>query len=333
MTSAPSNSEQSPRADLAVVFTTQSAIEASVVRALLDSHGIHSAVTSAVTHALLPLTVDGQSAVRIAVRPDEADAARRIIESSREGADRRLAPAAAPDALERSLGYRFRDRGLLEHALTHRSRAHEDVSGGVVDNESLEFLGDAVLGFVIADLLFHEFPDSDEGEKSKLKAALVSAVPLAQLGANLQLGEYLLFGRGEEKSGGRSKQALVANGYEALIAAIYLDGGVDSARAFIHRQFRPLLDELREGRRPETWARDHKSALQEWLQSHNLPLPEYRIADERGPDHRKVFRVDVRVRDEVVASADGRSKKEAEQRAAARALDQLTTADDQPPTS
>ena len=144
------------------------------------------------------------------------------------------------ETLQQTIGYRFRDRGLLEHAMTHTSRANEDVSGGVRDNESLEFLGDAVLGFVIADLLFNEFPDRDEGQKSKIKAALVSTTTLARLAERLSLGEHLLLGRGEEKTGGRRKQALLADGYEALIAAIYLDGGIEHARAFVAREFAAL---------------------------------------------------------------------------------------------
>ena len=121
--------------------------------------------------------------------------------------------------------------------MTHTSRANEDVSGGVRDNESLEFLGDAVLGFLIAELLFNEFPERDEGQKSKIKAALVSTTALARLAEQLSLGEHLLLGRGEEKTGGRRKQALLADGYEALIAAIYLDGGIEHVRAFVLREY------------------------------------------------------------------------------------------------
>src|SRR5579872_7592051 len=177
--------------------------------------------------------------VTISVHPNDAEEARRIIESHRtEFASPQVVRLRDEfDSLQQAIGYRFRDRGLLEHAMTHTSRANEDVSGGVVDNESLEFLGDAVLGFVIADLLFREFPQFDEGEKSKAKAALVSTATLARLAERLSLGDHLLLGRGEEKSGGRRKQALLADGYEALIAAIYLDGGIEHARAFIVREF------------------------------------------------------------------------------------------------
>jgi ribonuclease-3 len=225
------------------------------------------------------------------------------------------------DVLQRMVAYRFRDPGLLEHALTHTSRAHEDVSGGVFDNESLEFLGDAVLGFAIADLLFRKFPNHDEGWKSKIKAALVSTASLARLAERLNLGDHLLLGRGEEKTGGRRKQALLADGYEALIAAIYLDGGIDHATAFIQRQFGDLIEEARE---PERVTRDFKSTLQERVQSSGGPLPEYVVVGETGPDHHKTFRVEVRVAGQPLANASGRSKKEAEQEAARLALSRLT---------
>ena len=178
---------------------------------------------------------------------DEAEHAKRIIESHRqESGPGRVVPFGSElEPLERRIGYRFSDRGLLEHALTHRSRVHEDASGGVFDNESMEFLGDSVLGFVIADMLFREFPQHNEGEKSKLKASIVSATALARLGEKIGLGEYLILGRGEEKTGGRRKHALIADCYEALIAAIYLDGGIEPVRGFIERQFAELIDEAR----------------------------------------------------------------------------------------
>jgi ribonuclease-3 len=195
------------------------------------------------------------------------------------------------------------------------------VSGGVTDNESLEFLGDAVLGFIVADLLFHEFPASNEGQKSKLKASLVSTTTLAQQAERLALGDQLLLGRGEEKTGGRRKQALLADGYEALIAAIYLDGGIEQARAFIAREFAPLVDEARA--HGLVGQDDHKSALQELLQSRVQGLPEYRLAGTVGPDHRKLFQVDVIVNGEAMAQGSGLSKKEAEQEGAKAALEKL----------
>jgi ribonuclease III len=225
------------------------------------------------------------------------------------------------DGLQRAIAYRFRDSGLLEHAMTHTSRANEDVSGGVTDNESLEFLGDAVLGFVVADLLFREFPDCDEGEKSKMKAMLVSTATLARQAERLQLGDHLLLGRGEEKTGGRRKQALLADGYEALIAAVYLDGGIEQARAFIERELSGLVDDLR---RHGAAGQDYKSALQELVQAGSRPLPEYRLVGTLGPDHQKLFEVEVVVAGESLARATGPSKKEAEQEAARLALNRLS---------
>jgi ribonuclease-3 len=204
--------------------------------------------------------------------------------------------------------------------MTHTSRANEDASGGVADNESMEFLGDALLGFVIADMLFRDFPAFDEGEKSKTKAALVSTATLARQAERLRLGDHLLLGRGEEKTGGRRKQALLADGYEALLAAIYLDGGVDHARAFIVREFGGLIDDVR---RSGVSKQDYKSTLQELLQSRELPLPEYRLVGTVGPDHRKLFEIEVVVKGERLALATGPSKKEAEQEAARMALHAL----------
>ena len=308
--------------DLVVIFRTHSDIEAKIVRGLLETHGVMSVVSSDVLQSVFPMSVDGLTEVRIAVHASEAAEAQRIIDGHRtdlkNGVVVRLRDEFGP--LQHTIGYRFRDRGLLEHALTHTSRANEDVSGGVADNESMEFLGDALLGFVIADVLFREFPEFDEGQKSKTKAALVSTTTLARQAERLHLGDHLLLGRGEEKTGGRRKQALLADGYEALIAAIYLDGGIEPARAFITREFAPWLDDVR---RDGVSAQDYKSALQEFLQSHEMPLPEYRLAGTLGPDHRKLFEIEVIVRGERLASGTGRSKKEAEQDAARASLDKL----------
>ena len=302
-----------------MVFRSPSEIEARVVRGLLEAHGIASLVSSDVPRSIFPLAVDGIGDVRISVRTDDAEEAQRIIVSHRtEVTGARVVPLRNEfDAFERIIGYRFRDPGLLEHALTHTSRANEDVSGGVFDNESMEFLGDAVLGFAIADLLFRKFPHQDEGWKSKIKASLVSTSSLARLAERMNLGEHLLLGRGEEKTGGRRKQALLADGYEALIAAIYLDGGVEQAMTFLQRQFADLINEARE---PDSVMRDFKSALQERVQSNGQPPPEYIVVGEIGPDHHKTFHVEVRVRSQAVAEGSGRSKKEAEQEAARLAL-------------
>ncbi|HEX7137867.1 MAG TPA: ribonuclease III [Vicinamibacterales bacterium] len=306
--------------ELVVIFTTPSDIEARVIQSLLEAHGLMAVTSSGMSRAVFPLSVDRASDVRIAVHESEVDEARRIIESHRtdvrSGEVVRLRDEF--DALERAMQYRFRDRGLLEQALTHTSRANEDISGGVLDNESLEFLGDALLGFIVADLLFREFPEYDEGEKSKSKAMLVSTATLARQAERLQLGSHLLLGRGEEKTGGRRKQALLADGYEALIAAIYLDGGIDQARAFIIREFSPLLADVRDR---GAAGQDYKSALQELLQGREMPLPDYRLVGTIGPDHQKQFRVEVVVNGETLGHATGPSKKEAEQEAARAALE------------
>jgi ribonuclease III len=310
-------------ADLVTVFRTQSPIEAEVVKGLLEAHSIAALVQSDMPRTPFPMTLHE---LRLSVAPEDADRARSLIESHREErSSARVIPFGAEfEPLERTIGYRFRDRGLLEHALTHRSRVHEDASGGVFDNESMEFLGDSILGFVIADMLFREFPQHNEGQKSKLKASIVSATSLARLGERMGLGDYLILGRGEEKTGGRQKLALIADCYEALIAAVYLDGGIEPARAFIQRQFEGLIEEARRTGVHATFTEDYKSALQEWLQSHDRGLPVYRLAAEIGPAHRRRFEVEVLVSGEPLARAEGRSKKEAAQAAAKAALTMLS---------
>jgi len=312
--------------DLVTVFRTRSDVEASIVRGLLEAHGVPSVVASPLPQSLFPMAVNTLGEIGIAVHEADAEEALRIIEEHRTGLTNGLVVRLRDEfeTLQLTIAYRFRDRGLLEHALTHTSRANEDVSGGVRDNESLEFLGDALLGFVIADLLFNEFPDRDEGQKSKIKAALVSTVTLAGMAERLNLGEHLLLGRGEEKTGGRRKQALLADGYEALIAAIYLDGGIEHARAFVAREFAALLADAHDA---AAAGRDYKSALQELVQSRNALLPEYRLVGTVGPDHRKLFQVEVVVSGEPLAEATGASKKEAEQEAARLALEHLRSTD------
>jgi len=307
--------------DLVVVFRTNSDVEASIVRGLLETNGVPSVIASHVTQ--FPLAVTDLGEVRLSVRAEDAEEARRIIDAHVTDADRTPAVPIRHEfeSLQTAIGYRFRDRGLLEHAMTHTSRANEDVTGGVFDNESLEFLGDAVLGFVIADMLFRECPDWDEGEKSKTKASMVSTFALAKQAERLHLGDHLLLGRGEEKTGGRRKQALLADTYEAVIAAIYLDGGVDAARAFLTREFHPMLEEAR--RSGVAGSQDYKSALQELVQARSQPLPEYRLVGTFGPDHEKRFEVEVVVDGVTLSRASGPSKKEAEQEAAKRALENL----------
>lgn len=308
--------------DFVTIFASRSPIEADVVRGLLEANGVMPIVSTGLPRSVFPFTVSDLGEVRLSVHPDEAEEARRIIEGHRTelqtGQVIRLRDEF--EELQRAIEYRFRDRGLLEHAMTHTSRANEDVSGGVVDNESLEFLGDAVLGFVIADMLFREFPAYNEGQKSKVKAALVSTTTLGRQAERLSLGDHLLLGRGEEKTGGRRKLALLADGYEALIAAIYLDGGIEQARAFIAREFGAQLADVKQS---GLSGQDFKSALQEHLQASDRPLPEYKLTGTMGPDHRKQFQVAVLVNGEQLAESVGPSKKEAEQEAARLALGRL----------
>jgi ribonuclease-3 len=304
---------------LSVIFRTKSDIEANVVESLLDSHGVETLRTMGPTPGLFPLAATPLGETEISVREEDAVEAVRIIESYRQQVGSGIVVPLPQefDALEARVGYHFRDRGLLEHALTHKSKAHEDPSGGVTDNESLEFLGDAVLGLVVSEALFRAFPTYSEGQKSKIKANLVSTACLAEMADHLGLGDHMILGRGEEKTGGRRKHALLADTCEALIAAIYLDGGIEPARAFLMQE---LAGGIEDARTPDYFGRDHKSRLQERLQSLGRPLPSYRVAGEVGPDHRKLFHVEVVVGGDVLAQGMGRTKKEAEQEAARHAL-------------
>ena len=313
-----------PSGPPAEVFRTHSSIEAEVVRGLLAAHGIESALASGLSPTVFPGNF-GHAEFRISVPRAAAARARELIAGHLDEAAaaeiRRISETLGP--LERRIGYEFRDLGLLEHALTHRSRAHEDASGGVIDNESLEFLGDAVLGFAIADMLFVRFPTHSEGYKSKVKAGIVSAASLTRIAEDIDLGRYVLLGRGEEKTGGRQKHAILADAFEALIASIYLDGGIEAARTFIGSLFGPLIDQAGDQAAEATFTEDWKSALQEWLQANGRGLPHYRLAAAEGPDHRKRFDIEVIVQSEVAGRAVGRSKKEAEQQAAREALGRL----------
>jgi len=225
-----------------------------------------------------------------------------------------------PEALEEALGYQFENRELLARAFTHRSSVYEKTSSAAAsDNEQLEFLGDSILGFVVSDALVAANPEYPEGRLSKFKAQLVSASHLHKVAARLRLGDYLLLGRGEEMSGGREKKALLANAVEALIAALYLDGGMEPARRFILQH---VIGEA-EPSNEAALATDYKSALQEVAQSRKLPQPRYAIVEERGPEHAKTFLVEVRVGRDWVSRAEGLSKKSAGQKAAQEILRQL----------
>jgi ribonuclease III len=222
---------------------------------------------------------------------------------------------AALHALEERLGHRFADLGLLDRALTHTSHAHERSALAARHNESLEFLGDAVIGFVVAELLHRRDPEGSEGGKSKARAHLVAAPSLARRAERLGLPDLLLLGRGEEKSGGRQKSALWADAYEAMVAALYLDGGLEAAARFVSGEFAP---EFASARLPEPG--DYKSTLQELLQARGEAVPEYVTVGEEGPKHRRSWRVQCVIAGEVVAEGEGHSKREAQQEAARRAL-------------
>jgi ribonuclease-3 len=222
-------------------------------------------------------------------------------------------------ALEERLGHRFNDLSLLDRALTHTSRANESLSSAVRHNEPLEFLGDAVLGFIVSDLLHRREPEGDEGTKSKTRALLVSEPSLARRAEALGIPALLQLGRGEEKSGGRLKVTLWADAYEAVVAALYLDGGLAAALAFVSAEFAEDI-EAGAGLPPQ----DAKSALQEVLQARGADVPEYRVLAEEGPSHRRHFRVACVVEGRVVAEGQGHSKKEAQQDAARRALVTMT---------
>jgi ribonuclease-3 len=237
------------------------------------------------------------------------------------GLDRNVGPdpnaSGERQALDRILGVRFRDASLLETALTHRSFAFEN--GLPVNNERLEFLGDAVLGIVVTDMAFREFPDMPEGELAKLRAAIVNMGALADVARDLGVGRFILLGKGEEMSGGRNKSSILADALEALLGAIYLDRGLDAARDLIVRVFRPRMIAYVRGE----GARDYKTILQELASSEMHALPDYRIS-ERGPDHEKEFTATVHLAGEQWGSGIGRSKKEAEQQAAHEAYLRLT---------
>jgi ribonuclease-3 len=220
--------------------------------------------------------------------------------------------------LEDQIGYFFRDRNLLRRALTHRSYANEQADPRPPHNEALEFLGDAVLEFLISAWLLELYPTLSEGTLSKMRAYTVSAVNLQKLAVRLRLGNYLLLNRGEEKTGGRNKMALLVDSYEALLAAIYLDRGIEAAREFVRREFAETLAEIDPR---DLTATDYKTALQERLQSVGLPTPQYAIIESLGPDHRRLFRVELRVNGQCFATGEGATIKGAHQAAARAALD------------
>lgn len=225
--------------------------------------------------------------------------------------------------LETLLGYQFKDRSILQRALTHRSFVNEHEGEGLQHNESMEFLGDSVLGFLISSRIYQKFPRLTEGELSKIKAFLVSAANLVRLAEKIRIGEYLWLSKGEEKTGGRKKRAILVDAYEAIIGAIYLDGGAEAASSFVERQIGEFLESLDV---EELTYGDFKSALQEYLHNHGQSEPVYGVVNEIGPDHGKTFVVQVSINGQVVSEASGKTKKEAQQAAARLALENLKNA-------
>ncbi|MCL6622313.1 MAG: ribonuclease III [Syntrophobacterales bacterium] len=234
----------------------------------------------------------------------------------------RRAPQLA--VLQAHLGVTFRNPGLLEQALRHSSYVHENPECGP-SNEQLEFLGDAVLSLAVSHRLLQAFPCSPEGELSRRRAALVNARTLAAVARSLDLGEHLLLGKGEERQGGRRKPSLLADALEAVLAAVYLDQGLEAAARLVETWLSPLL-----AAQEELDFQDAKTLLQEWAQARRQAPPEYVVLEESGPSHARVFRVALRLGGQTVAEGRGRSKKAAEQEAARRALAALEQGEEPP---
>ncbi len=221
--------------------------------------------------------------------------------------------------LYKRLGYRFRDHTLLRQALTHRSFMNEVADPEIEDNEKLEFLGDSVLGLVISDFLYRTFPRFHEGDLSRVKSHVVSEPFLALIAKELDLGSFLLLGKGEAASGGHEKNSLLSDCYEAVIAAVYLDGGIRAAREFLLYCFQERVETLIENQH----ILDHKSLLQEHAQELFNCIPRYRLRRIIGPDHDKTFEIELRIKQDVFSIGTGKNKKEAEQSAAKAALTKL----------
>ncbi|MDB5988391.1 MAG: ribonuclease [Nevskia sp.] len=223
---------------------------------------------------------------------------------------------SSTETLQAALDYRFRDERWLQRALTHRSAAHDN-------NERLEFLGDALLNLVVADVVFHDYPKLPEGDLSRLRAALVRESSLAEIARTLTLGEHVQLGAGELRSGGFRRDSILADTLEALIGAVFLDGGFDAARSLCLHLLKGPLAELPD----PAQLKDAKTRLQEFLQARSRPLPDYQVVTEEGPAHRRHFAVNCTLGDDVLTTVgEGASRKVAEQRAAQQMLDLLERA-------
>lgn len=223
------------------------------------------------------------------------------------------------EELSERLSYTFNDITLLDLSLTHSSYANENPDLAQENNERLEFLGDAVLQLCISDILVKKFPDYAEGQLSKVRAAMVNEHPLAGLAREYRIGDYLLLGRGEDHSGGREKDSLLGDAVEAILGAIYLDGGYEETLLFIGATFQSLVNEWLES----PIYLDYKSLLQEASQGRFKLMPQYRIASASGPDHDKTFEIEATIGDIISTTGIGKNKKEAEQKAARKALQKL----------
>lgn len=216
--------------------------------------------------------------------------------------------------LEEKIGYTFRDRTLLENALNHSSYANEHREKGMPSNERLEFLGDSILGLVVADHLYRTRPDLPEGDLTRIRAALVCENSLVEVASYLDLGSHLKLGKGEESGGGRHRPSIQADAVEAVLAAVYLDGGIGQVRKLIHALV------LNREKEKTAAGRDYKTALQEIIQRENGRVLAYHLVGESGPDHAKIFKMEVLLNGTVIGAGEGRSKKEAEQAAAKTAV-------------
>lgn len=219
------------------------------------------------------------------------------------------------------INVKFNNVNLLRQALTHRSFINEQSDESLADNERLEFLGDAILDYIVADMLFQQYPNMAEGELTRLRSALVRTESLAELARDCRVGEFLYIGRGEENSGGRERTNNLCRAFEAVIGAVYIDSGLDAVRGFIC----PRLDQLQSKVMDEAIHKDARSRLQEWSQANHNITPLYRLVSATGPDHNKEFLIEVVIGERVAASGTGRSKQSASQAAALNALQQIAS--------
>ncbi len=273
--------------------------------------------------ATSPATHAPEAGLRAATMPKDSQRkiswwtrlVRRIL---RTGVSKRLAEVNYHQ-LQQNIGYQFHNLRLLRQALIHRSFANESGDPRIEDNEKFEFLGDSVLGFVMSDFLYHAFPNFREGDMSRVKSHVVSEAFLAKLAREIELGSFMLFGKGEASSGGHKKDSLLSDCYEALIASIYLDGGIEPAREFLMRAYKERVETIVYDRH----ILDHKSLLQEHAQELFRCMPRYRLHRAIGPDHERIYEMDLYIDGEVFSVGTGRNKKEAEQNAAKAALGKL----------